>query len=195
MLKITATAEQKIVALIGETGKPVQGLRVGATARSPFKVDYRLAFLGAEQVRDDDTRVPFNGFDVYLDAASVPLLQETTIDYVDEATGAGFKIDRAHKVPPELRGTLAERVLTVIEEQINPSVGGHGGHVTLMEVRDGIVYVELGGGCRGCGMAKVTLKQGIERMLLEALPEIKEVRDVTDHAGGENPYYAREAAE
>lgn len=195
MLRITEAAEQKITALIGEAGKPVKGLRVGATAKSPFKIDYRLAFLSDDQVRPDDTRMPFNGFDVYLDGESAPLLHETTIDFVDEVTGAGFKIERANKVPPELKGTLAERVLTVIEEQINPSVGGHGGSVTLMDVKDGVVYVELGGGCRGCGMAKVTLKQGIERMILEALPEVKEVRDVTDHALGESPYYAREAAE
>lgn len=189
MLKITEAAEQKIAALIGESDQPVKGLRVGARARSPFKVDYRLAFMSEDQVQPDDTRIPFNGFDVYLDAESASLLQETTIDYVEGVTGSGFKIERANRVPPELKGTLAEKVMTLIEEEINPAVASHGGYVALMDVKDGIVYVELGGGCRGCSMSRVTLKEGIERMIKEALPEVVEVRDLTDHSLGENPYY------
>ena len=85
---------------------------------------------------------------------------------------------------------MAEKVLNVIEEQINPTVASHGGHVALMDVKDNIVYVELGGGCQGCGMARVTLKEGIEKMIKESIPEIEEVRDVTDHAVGEKPYYS-----
>ena len=100
-----------------------------------------------------------------------------------------FKIDNANQLPEELKGTVAEKVMTLIEEQVNPAVAGHGGFVTLMDVKDDVVYVELGGGCQGCGMAKVTLKEGIEKMIKEAIPQIKEVLDVTDHGLGQNPYY------
>lgn len=189
MLQITESAEKKIAALIEQNDQPIAGLRVGAQARSPFKVDYRLAFMAREQVQDEYTKLPFNGFDAYVDADSVPLLEEATIDYVEGMMGSGFKIDTPNKVPEALRGTVAEKVLTVVEEQVNPSVASHGGHVVLMDVRDNVVYVELGGGCKGCGMARVTLKEGIEKMIKEAIPEIKEVVDVTDHALGANPYY------
>lgn len=193
MLKITPAAEEKVASLMQGNDKEVAGLRVVARARSPFKVDYRLAFTTQEQIKPQDTRLPFSGFDVYVDPESEKLLEQATVDYVEGLMGSGFKIDREDRVPPELKGTLAERVLTVIEDQINPSVGGHGGHITLMDVKDNVVYVELGGGCQGCGMAKVTLKEGIEKMIREALPEVAEVVDVTDHALGAKPYYDKTA--
>lgn len=189
MLKITDAAEEKIAALIAENSGAIAGLRVGAKARSPFKVDFQLAFMPDEQIAPEDTKAVFNGFDVYTDAASTPLLEEATIDYLDGPTGSGFKIERANELPPEFKGTVAEKVMKIIDEQINPSVAGHGGYITLMDVKDDVVYVELGGGCQGCGMANVTLKEGIEKMIKEAIPEIKEVRDATNHGGGDNPYY------
>ncbi len=84
---------------------------------------------------------------------------------------------------------MAEAVASVIDNQVNPAVAMHGGRVSLVDVQDNIVYVQLAGGCQGCGMAAVTLKQGIERMLRESFPQIVEVVDVTDHARGTNPYY------
>jgi Fe/S biogenesis protein NfuA len=77
----------------------------------------------------------------------------------------------------------------VIDEQVNPGIASHGGRATLIDVKDMVVYVELGGGCQGCAMASVTLKQGVERMIKHAVPEIREVIDTTDHAGGTNPYF------
>jgi Fe/S biogenesis protein NfuA len=87
------------------------------------------------------------------------------------------------------RDELAMLVQQVIDTQINPGVASHGGFVELLNVEDGIAYVQLGGGCQGCGMADVTLKQGIEALIKEAVPAITAVRDSTDHASGTNPYY------
>lgn len=81
------------------------------------------------------------------------------------------------------------KIQELIDYQINPAVAGHGGFIELLEFKDGTVYLKMGGGCQGCGMANVTLKQGIERMLREEIPEILRVVDTTDHAGGTNPYY------
>ena len=190
MLQITTNAAAKIVELMAESDQPVAGLRVGARARSPFKVDYRLAFLSAGQIGTDDTKVSFAGFDVYMDPESLPLLEEASVDYVDGVMGSGFTIDSPPRLPAELKGSVAEKVMTVIEQQVNPALASHGGYVTLMDVKDNKVFVELGGGCQGCGMARVTLKEGVERMLKKAVPEIEEVVDVTDHARGRQPYYA-----
>src|SRR5215471_4124945 len=81
------------------------------------------------------------------------------------------------------------KIQELIDYQINPAVAGHGGFIELLDFKNGIVYLKMGGGCQGCGMANVTLKQGIERMLREEMPEIQQVVDTTDHAGGTNPYY------
>ncbi|MGH9149760.1 MAG: NifU family protein [Acidimicrobiales bacterium] len=91
--------------------------------------------------------------------------------------------------PAELTGDVAQRAVRVLEEQINPAIAAHGGHAELVAVEDGAAYLRLSGGCAGCGMAAVTLSQGIEVALREAVPEIVRIVDVTDHAAGTNPYY------
>ncbi len=84
---------------------------------------------------------------------------------------------------------LKSRVQELIETSINPAVAGHGGYVELLDVKDNIVYLQMGGGCQGCGAADITLKAGIERLIKEEIPEIVEILDTTDHAAGSNPYY------
>ena len=88
---------------------------------------------------------------------------------------------------PELE--MKDKVQQLLDESINPAVANHGGYVQLIDVKDNVVYIQMGGGCQGCGMADVTLKAGIERMIKEEIPEVVEVLDTTDHASGNNPYY------
>ena len=84
---------------------------------------------------------------------------------------------------------LKTRVQELIDTMINPAVAGHGGFVELLDVQDNRVYLQMGGGCQGCGMSDVTLKAGIERLIKDELPEVEEVVDTTDHSSGSNPYY------
>jgi Fe/S biogenesis protein NfuA len=84
---------------------------------------------------------------------------------------------------------LKTRVQELIDSMINPAVAGHGGFVELIDVQDNRVYLQMGGGCQGCGAADITLKSGIERLIKEEIPEVTEVLDTTDHAAGHNPYY------
>lgn len=91
--------------------------------------------------------------------------------------------------PPDLSGDVAQRVIAVLEEQINPAIAAHGGRADLVAVEEEVAYLRLGGGCQGCGLAAVTLSQGIEGAILEAVVEIEQVVDVTDHAAGANPYF------
>ena len=85
--------------------------------------------------------------------------------------------------------TVKEKVQNILDEKINPAVAGHGGFVELLDIKENVVYLMLGGGCQGCGMVNVTLKQGIEATLRDEIPQITGVIDQTDHAGGTNPYY------
>ncbi|MCH8091683.1 MAG: NifU family protein [Proteobacteria bacterium] len=107
--------------------------------------------------------------------------------YVPEVTGIKDYVDASSK--PGLNTPEAQAILQVLEERINPSVASHGGHISLVDVQDDTVYIRLEGGCQGCGMADVTLKQGIEVEIKRVVPKITTVLDTTDHAGGSNPYY------
>jgi Fe-S cluster biogenesis protein NfuA len=89
----------------------------------------------------------------------------------------------------EIEDPLMQKFQRFLDEEINPAVAAHGGFVTLLDIKDHVAYVQMGGGCQGCGMVNVTLKQGIEARMNEVLPEIKELVDTTDHANGTNPYY------
>jgi Fe/S biogenesis protein NfuA len=121
-----------------------------------------------------------------MDARSAPHLVGTTVDYVEAPSQSGFKIDNPN---PLWNDPLATAVQRLIDEEINPALASHGGFVHLLELKEGVAQVELGGGCQGCGMAHVTLKRGIEARIREAVPEVTEVVDATDHAGGANPYF------
>jgi len=85
---------------------------------------------------------------------------------------------------------IRTKVQEIFDTQINPAVAAHGGMVDLLDVKDNKIYLRMGGGCQGCGMADVTLRQGIEEAIRQALPQVDEILDVTDHASGTNPYYA-----
>ena len=84
---------------------------------------------------------------------------------------------------------IRDKVQELLDSAVNPAVAGHGGYIQLIDVKDSVVYLQMGGGCQGCGMADVTLKAGVERMIREEIPEVAEVLDTTDHAAGGNPYY------
>ena len=188
-ITVTETAQTEVVRLIKDQEQTIVGVRIMAEATSPLRANYRLAFVAEGQPAEKDTVIEFEGFNIYIDEASVPFAQDITLDFVDGLMGRGFKIDNPHKVPPHLKGTIAEKVQAVIDDKINPGVASHGGHVSLIDVKENTVYLQFGGGCQGCGMVDVTLKQGVEVMIKEAIPEIDRVLDITDHAEGTNPYY------
>ena len=186
MLTITDAAKKKVLALLeGEEQKDL-ALRVAIRGRGPGGFRYELQFVDAEERGAEDTVVNAGGFDVLVDPDSAPNLKGATVDFLDGVTESGFKIDNPN---PLWTDPKAQAVQEVIDTQINPGVASHGGHVALLDVKDDIAYIALGGGCQGCGMADVTLKQGIEVLLKEAVPEIRQVIDTTDHAAGKNPYY------
>jgi Fe/S biogenesis protein NfuA len=191
MLTFTDKARERVLEFIGEEETPV-ALRISAQPSSPLAPEYELTLVDVSDEQTGDTVIEADGFKVYVDEASSEKLGGATVDWIESMRGGGFQVTNPNvkSVGSEApTGELAQRIANVIENQINPAVAMHGGRVALVDVRDDVVYVQLGGGCQGCGMATVTLKQGIERMLKESFPEISEVVDVTDHARGASPYY------
>jgi Fe/S biogenesis protein NfuA len=166
-------------------------LRV-AVRGSPFAPEYELTRVDDEPGADDVV-LDGGGFRVLVDRESASRLEGSTIDYVERGGEVGFEVQSPNGRPAAgaaPSGPLAERVRQVIEQRINPAIAAHGGFITLVDVKDDVVYIEMSGGCQGCGMARVTLRHGVERMIREAVPEVARIEDVTDHASGRNPYYA-----
>ncbi len=190
MFEVTGIAEDKIREAIKNNKDNVLGIRVLADAKSPFQVRYGLAFVSEKGVEKEDTVLEFEGFNIYISADQKQYFEGAVLDFKDGLHGSGFAFTNTPSVPKEYKGTLAEKVVKVIEEEINPGIASHGGFVSLVDIKGTDVIIQMGGGCQGCGMADVTLKQGIEVALKNAIPEITNIYDVTEHADGKNPYYA-----
>jgi Fe/S biogenesis protein NfuA len=186
MLTISDPAKKKILALLEAQGRQGSALRVAIIGRGPGGFLYDLLFVEGTTKAPEDVVVDAGGFQVFIDRDSAPKLNGATLDFIEGIQQSGFKIDNPN---PLWDDPKAKAVQDVIDTKINPAIAMHGGYVTLLDVKGDIAYVALGGGCQGCGMANVTLKQGIEVIIREAVPEIRQVIDTTDHAGGTNPYY------
>ncbi len=160
---------------------------------------YDLSFLDLEQARSDDKRIEFGSLTVIIASKDLDKFNNAKLELSDDPTAPGLTMDNPNTPSPEifgnpdempeLTGELAEKVQTVLESQINPAIASHGGVAQLVGVEGQDVYLKLGGGCQGCGMAQVTLTQGIETSLRDAIPEIGNIIDATDHASGDNPYF------
>lgn len=193
VLTITEEAKDKIRSILSSQEPPVTTLRVSSTPAGKFAMN--LEPEGKPGL--EDSVLPYEGFDIYVDAASLPNVEGATLNWVETYGGGGFQFTAAPKERPQRReapegeqGEIWRGIERVLDEEINPMVASHGGHIGLIDYKDNIVYIEMSGGCQGCAMSKMTLKQGVERALRDHYPEIEEVLDVTDHAEGRNPYYA-----
>ena len=185
-VQFTEQAREQVKAFIESRGKEAAALRVGIQGRTSQGFRYAMNIVDAGDREDDDIELDGGGFPVYIDGPSIENLRGATIDFVETPQGSGFQIDNPN---PVWRDETALLVQNIIDTQINPGVASHGGFVELLDVKDNVAYIMMGGGCQGCGLADVTLKQGIEGIIKDAVPQITAVVDSTDHASGTNPYY------
>lgn len=158
-------------------------LRVLGRLLSGFKYDFRTVPM-AERT-EDDTVIEMGEFQMYVDAMSMAALKGALIDVKPEG---GLRIENPN---PHITSEMQRAVAEVLETRINPGVSVHGGAVLLVDVQGSTVFLNMEGGCKGCGMARTTFKGGIETMLKEAIPAIDEIIDITEHEKGEHPFYAR----
>lgn len=187
MLTFSEEAIEQIRTLMRETGEEDLALRVAILGRGPAGFRYDLAFVKRSDHSGEDVAVDLDAFTVFVDRKSAENLEGARVDFQDDARGRGFQIENPNT---GWKDPAAAQVQRILDTRINPSIAMHGGFVTLHEVRDGIAFVSMGGGCQGCGLAMLTLKEGIEAELLASVPELSGVRDITDHASGQNPFYA-----
>ena len=177
-------------------------LWVEVSGTSGDAYSYDMYFQAAADAGPQDWSAERGGLALVVPAESVAKMRGATLDVNPDVNLGGMVIQNPNRPPlpagaspamagppVDLSGDVAQRVLQVLEQQINPGIAAHGGRADLVAVEDDAAYLRLSGGCAGCGMAAVTLSQGIEVALRESVPEILQVIDVTDHAAGTNPYY------
>jgi Fe/S biogenesis protein NfuA len=190
-LNVTPGARSQLSAVFARQEQAV-ALRVLVKNPGGAPPQYDMALEPAGALRPGDTALDADGLRVVVDAESLAAVDGATIDFRDDPLQPGFLIEPPRIDVPDQFDTsspLAAQVASVLEHHVNPSIAAHGGHAHLVGVQDDVVFVALGGGCQGCSMASVTLKQGIEQILKQAIPRIKAVVDATDHALGNNPFY------
>ena len=194
MIDLSESAREHFGKLIGQQDTDQLGIRLRAVDAGTPKGDCQLEFCEPADLRGDEWEIDCGTFLLFVDSASVPFLDGATIDFTRDTTGGqlSIKAPRLRGAPPDEEAGLIERVRYVIDAEVNPQLASHGGRVSLREITaEGIVVLQFGGGCHGCGMVDVTLRNGIERTLCERIPEVTGVRDATDHESGDKPYYAR----
>jgi Fe/S biogenesis protein NfuA len=206
VLNVTENARQKVLRVRANETEPEKlalWLEIAGVANGKYKYDMYfqpIDYAGPTDVvqRHDDLSVVIPAFSIdkvrgaTLDVAGDPVEGGLVLDNPNSpspAVGAAGAAGAAGRPPADLSGDVAQRVLQVLDSQINPSIAAHGGRAELVAVEENTAYLRLSGGCQGCGMASVTLSQGIEVVIKEQIPEITRVVDVTDHASGENPYF------
>jgi Fe/S biogenesis protein NfuA len=194
MIQISETAQNHFRRLLESQGGDAVGIRLSAIHPGTPRADARLEFAEHGDLLGDEWEVQCEGFVLYVDAPSAKFLDGAEIDISTLPTGSQLNI-RAPKIKgetPKGDASLIERVQWLLDSEINPQLVSHKGQVSLDSIdADNVVYLRFGGGCHGCGMADVTLKQGIEKTVKARIPEITAVRDATDHSTGANPYIKR----
>jgi Fe/S biogenesis protein NfuA len=176
-----------------EPGEEEYALSIAVGGITGAQFSYDLSFVPVADQTDAQVLERHDDLAVIIPQADVEKLDGASLELTEQ--GLSMNNPNSPAPPPmaeprgDLTGPLADRVQQVLVEQVNPAIAAHGGAAELVSVDEDTAYLRLMGGCQGCGMAKVTLSQGIERILMESIPELVGVVDVTDHASGESPYY------
>jgi Fe/S biogenesis protein NfuA len=199
MLSITDEAYDKVMSFLLREPEPAgQAMWLEVTGSSGNQWVCGLSLKPLEAAAPYDAVIRHRDLAIVVPECDFEKVRGATIDWLDDPFGGGgLQVDNPNTPSPEIRaptagdlsGDVAQRVIQVLEQQVNPSIAAHGGRAELVAVEDATAYLRLGGGCQGCAMATVTLSQGIESAILQAVPEITSVVDVTDHQSGTNPYF------
>ncbi|RMH19366.1 MAG: hypothetical protein D6701_05120 [Gemmatimonadetes bacterium] len=192
MLTLTERAREVVRSYLDASDGELEALRITMAGDSPLAPRFELTLVPSSERADDEREVEVEGVRVLVREDTAPRLEGATVDFVERLNESGFEVRLDPSRQPERKppsGPLAERVSTILDTQINPAIAAHGGHISLVDVQGTEIFLEMSGGCQGCAMSRMTLRQGVERMVRQAVPEVTVIHDVTDHASGQNPYF------
>lgn len=192
MVTITESAQAYLVDLLAKQDD-VTGVRVFINQPGTPKAETCIAYCREEDSTEDHEIVEFNGFTAFFENRSLPFLEDALVDYSTDRMGGQLTIKAPNAKMPRVddNSSIEDRINYVLYNEVNPSLAAHGGEVSLVEVIDEeIAILQFGGGCQGCGMVDMTLKGGVEKSLMEQVPQLKAVRDITDHTDTSQAYYS-----
>ena len=192
IIEITKSAEEYLFKLIKDKNEVDLSIRIFITDPGTPKAETCLAYCNPDEIITDDIIINLELITVYVEKRSLPFLKDTIVNFDKDNFGGQLTIKAPNARLPNISkdSSVEDKINYVIYNEINPMLESHGGDVSLIEFNDkGIAILQFGGGCQGCGMVDLTLKEGIEKSLVEQIPEVVGVKDVTDHTIDENAYY------
>ena len=192
IIEITKSAEEYLFKLIKDKNEVDLSIRIFITDPGTPKAETCLAYCNPDEIITDDIIINLEMITVYVEKRSLPFLKDTIVNFDKDNFGGQLTIKAPNARLPNISkdSSIEDKINYVIYNEINPMLESHGGDVSLIEFNDkGIAILQFGGGCQGCGMVDLTLKEGIEKSLVEQIPEVVGVKDVTDHTIDENAYY------
>jgi Fe/S biogenesis protein NfuA len=191
MVTITESAQDYLAELLAKQEEAL-GVRVFINQPGTPRAETCIAYCREADVQEGDEQKDFAKFTAWFDARSLPYLEDALVDYARDRMGGQLTIKAPNAKLPRVdeNSPLEDRINYVLYNEVNPALAAHGGEVSLVEITgDNYAVLRFGGGCQGCGMVDQTLKGGVEKTLLEQLPQLAGVRDVTDHSDRSQAYY------
>ena len=192
MVKITESAQEYLADLLGKQDVEGIAVRIFILDAGTPRAETCISFCRPGEEKADDEEKVYKDFNAFIERASIPFLEDAVVDFQKDSMGGQLTIKAPNSRMPKLtdESSVEDRINYVLYNEVNPGLASHGGHVSLEEVfEESVAVLRFGGGCQGCGMVDVTLKEGVEKTLLGQIPQLTEVRDVTDHSVKENAYY------
>ena len=192
IIKITKSAEEYLSQLIHDKNETDLSIRIFIADPGTPKAETCLAYCKPDEAMPDDMILNLDLITVNLEKRSIPFLKDAEVNFDNDTFGGQLTIKAPNARLPNISADspVEDRINYVIYNEINPMLESHGGEVSLVEFnKDNEAVLQFGGGCQGCGMVDVTLKDGIEKTLIEQIPEVKAVKDLTDHSIDDNAYY------
>ena len=192
IINITKSAEEYLAKLIQDKNETDLSIRIFISDPGTPKAETCLAYCKPEEAMPDDMILNLDLINVNIEKRSIPFLKDSEVNFDNDTFGGQLTIKAPNARLPNISpdSPVEDRINYVIYNEINPMLESHGGEVSLVEFNDeNIAVLQFGGGCQGCGMVDVTLKDGIEKTLIDQIPEVKAVKDLTDHSINDNAYY------
>ncbi len=191
MVTITESAQDYLAELLSNQ-EDALGVRVFINQPGTPRAETCIAYCREGDVQPDDEEKQYDKFSAWFEGRSLPYLEDALVDYAKDRMGGQLTIKAPNSKMPRVddNSPIEDRINYLLYNEVNPALAAHGGEVSLVEVtEDNFAVLQFGGGCQGCGMVDATLKGGVEKTLLEQLPQLAGVKDITDHSDRSNAYY------
>ena len=189
-IEITESAQKYLADLLAKQNCEGIGIRIFVSDPGTPKAETCISYCRPGDEKEGDEVIELASFKAYLEKRSLPFLEDAKVDYADNRFGGQLTIRAPNSRMPKVSddSPVEDKINYILHTEVNPGLAAHGGNVSLVDIVDGVAVLQFGGGCQGCGMVDLTLKEGVEKSLLEKIPELKGVRDVTDHSDTTNAY-------